>query len=65
MLNIPVLPAAPGYSLAGQLLDDAQQPLGGVPVLLSGGQAGSVITDANGNYSFTNVVGGSTVTILI
>ncbi|MFL6208690.1 MAG: FG-GAP-like repeat-containing protein [Pyrinomonadaceae bacterium] len=63
MLNNPALPSAPTNSLTGRLVDDSNKPLSGVPVVLSGGQSGSVITDTNGNYSFTNIVGGRTVTI--
>jgi len=46
--------AAPG-SISGQVTTTSGAPLAGVPMFLSGARSARAITDANGNYRFTNV----------
>ncbi|MDQ3803860.1 MAG: carboxypeptidase regulatory-like domain-containing protein, partial [Acidobacteriota bacterium] len=51
------------YSVAGRLADIAGKPLAGASLLLSGTQSGAATTDADGNYSFPNLIGGGNFTV--
>src|SRR5205814_3817752 len=48
------------YMIIGFIYDRAQKGVAGVTVTLSGAANGSATTDANGNYSFTNLLAGKT-----
>jgi len=48
-------PTAAPASISGRVTTPDGTPLAGVTMNLSGGRTGKVITDANGNYSFTGV----------
>ncbi|HEV7903867.1 MAG TPA: carboxypeptidase regulatory-like domain-containing protein [Pyrinomonadaceae bacterium] len=47
------------HSIGGQIRDNQNAPLASVTVTLSGGQSATTATDANGNYSFTNLPAGA------
>ncbi len=47
------------------MLDTNGAPLSGVGVNLSGGQGGALATDPAGNYSFTNLAGGTNYAIAV
>ena len=47
------------FTLSGQIRAGNNQPVAGVTVALSGAQAATTTTDANGSYSFTNLPAGS------
>ncbi|HEY9403669.1 MAG TPA: FG-GAP-like repeat-containing protein [Pyrinomonadaceae bacterium] len=65
MLNSPTLPAPGGVnSIAGQLRDADGNPIAGASVVFSGVQAGSTVTDENGNYSLTNINRGAEVSVM-
>jgi hypothetical protein len=51
------------YSISGQVTTQAGAPLSGVEVTLSGAGAGSTPTDANGNFFFNDLPGGSAYTV--
>jgi hypothetical protein len=51
------------HSIGGQIKDGNNVALGGVSVTLSGGQAATTVTDANGNYSFANLPAGADYTV--
>jgi photosystem II stability/assembly factor-like uncharacterized protein len=51
------------YSLSGRVAGGADAGLAGVTVTLSGAQSAGTQTDAQGNYSFGNLVAGGTYTI--
>ncbi len=46
------------FTISGQVIDETNKALSGIPVVLSGYQEANTITDANGNYSFSNLAGG-------
>jgi subtilisin-like proprotein convertase family protein len=48
-------PTAAPASVSGRITTSDGSPLAGVSLSLAGGRDGRVITDANGNYRFTNV----------
>ena len=50
------------YKISGRVMSGSQ-PLGGVKVSLEGSSLTSTTTDANGNYSFSNLRAGGTYTI--
>ncbi|MCM3903756.1 MAG: carboxypeptidase regulatory-like domain-containing protein [Pyrinomonadaceae bacterium] len=53
------------YSIAGRVLNSTGQSMSGTTVTLSGSQAATATTDANGNYSFVATAEGSyTVTVI-
>jgi hypothetical protein len=51
----PNAPTAAPASVSGRITTPDGEPLAGVSLSLGGGRAGRVITDAGGNYRFTNV----------
>jgi len=51
------------YTLGGRIGDGANSGLGGVNVTLDGGKSATTTTDANGNYSFTNLLAGANYTV--
>jgi len=51
------------YSISGQMLDIAGNPMSGVPLTLSGWQTGQTMTDAEGNYVFRNLESGRAYTV--
>jgi hypothetical protein len=52
------------YTISGVITDRSNQPVGGVSVTLSGGSNSTTTTDANGNYSFTNLRSGDSYFVL-
>ena len=50
-------------SISGRITSDGTSGLSGATVTLSGSSAGTVITDANGEYSFTALVEGGNYTV--
>ena len=44
---------APPYTISGQLVNGSGQPLSGISVALSGAQSATVVSAADGSYSFT------------
>jgi CSLREA domain-containing protein len=53
----------PTATVSGRATDQVGTPLAGVTVTLSGGQNGSATTDAQGNYSFPNLVSSLSYTV--
>lgn len=54
---------ASGYAISGRVADDQGVGMASVTITLSGSQTGVVQTDANGNYSFGNLVAGGNYTL--
>src|SRR5205823_7121502 len=46
------------YTISGRALDQENNPITGVPIILSGSQTGNIITDSAGNYSFGDLLAG-------
>jgi hypothetical protein len=57
-IEIPA-PGTEGYGISGTVTKDGGGVLQGVTITLSGPDAGSTITDNNGNYIFTGLANGS------
>lgn len=51
------------HSISGRVTTAAGAPLAGVALTLSGSQPTTAITDASGNYSFTNLLAGGNYTV--
>jgi hypothetical protein len=51
------------YALSGVVLDNNGNPLGGVLLTLGGTRAGTTVTNASGNYSFTALPAGGNYTV--
>jgi inhibitor of cysteine peptidase len=51
------------HKITGRVARADSQPMSGVTVTLSGGQAATTTTDSGGNYSFTNLPAGSDYTV--
>jgi hypothetical protein len=54
---------APAIAISGRVTDANGNALANVTVTLSGSQSATTATDANGNYSFTNLAAGGNYTI--
>ena len=52
-----------GYSISGLVAFSNGSPISGVAMTLSGSQSATTQTDANGNYSFSNLASGGNFTI--
>jgi hypothetical protein len=52
------------FAISGQIKDEENHPLSGATVMLTGSQQATTITDANGNYAFTNLMGGDNFTVV-
>ena len=50
-------------TISGRVTSDGVNGIGGVTVTLSGTQSGTIVTDVNGNYAFTDLVGGGNYTV--
>lgn len=48
------------YTISGKVADGFGNAVAGATVTLSGAQTGTTVTDASGNYSFTNLAAGGT-----
>jgi len=46
---------SPKFAISGRITDEANAPVNGVKVTLSGSQSVTATTDANGNYGFSNL----------
>jgi hypothetical protein len=53
------------FTISGQVKDEENKPLSGATLTLGGSQQATATTDANGNYSFTNLTGGGNFTVAI
>ena len=53
----------PLYDIGGQVRDGAGQPMSGVTISLTGAQVTPMQTDANGNYSFDDLPGGTNYSV--
>jgi hypothetical protein len=53
----------PPFNVSGRVTNAASAPISGVTITLSGNGTQQVTTNANGDYSFANVVGGFTYTL--
>jgi hypothetical protein len=64
-LGAGAAPPLPPINIAGRVVDESTyyQGLGGVTVTLSGSANMTTQTDANGDYSFNNLVNGATYTV--
>ena len=51
------------HSIGGRLLDERGRAIQGAALTLSGGQAGTTTSDANGNYSFASLPAGRDYTV--
>jgi hypothetical protein len=49
-------PAGPTYSVTGQVVNNIGNPVAGTPVSLFGSRSAATITDANGHYSFDQLL---------
>ena len=52
-----------GLTISGRVTDGSNNGISGVTMTLSGSQSRSATTDANGNYSLTNLVAGGNYTV--
>jgi hypothetical protein len=51
------------HTISGHIIDGTNAPLANVTLNLTGGQTTSTTTNANGDYSFTNLPAGATYTV--
>ena len=51
------------YSIGGRLLDEGGRAIQGATLTLSGAQAATTTSDAQGNYAFTNLAAGGSYTV--
>src|SRR5205814_2078879 len=57
-LNVAFKGVRRRYTISGRALDQENNPISGIPIILSGSQTGSATSDSAGNYSFGGLLAG-------